>query len=239
MADRKMFVILGAGAFGKLVLEDLIPQKCDIVLIDKNADTIDLYKDDVSLAYEADIINEEILKRYLPRSTDAAIVDLGRDIEVSILVTNYLKKMGISRIIVKAESSEHGEILEIVGATEVVFPDREAAKRIAPALLSNDLHNFLPVSRELTLAEVVVPEKYRGKGIPESGILKDEEIQVLAIKLPGSDEYILPEECYQFNARDIVLVLCPNSVIDKWTGIETALTGNISFFDVFRRKNEQ
>ena len=73
-------------------------------------------------------------RHYLAReiSFDAAIVDLGDRIEASILVTNYLKKLGVRAIIARAESQEHGEILDLVGATKVVFPNQEAARRIAP-----------------------------------------------------------------------------------------------------------
>jgi trk system potassium uptake protein TrkA len=34
----------------------------------------------------------------------------------------------------------------MVRATRVVFPDREAAKKIAPLLVSDSLFSFLPIS---------------------------------------------------------------------------------------------
>jgi len=127
-------------------------------------------------------------------------VDLGDRIEVSILVTNYLKKMGIKNIIAKAESNEHGEILEIIGANHVVFPNKEAAKRIAPMILSELLHRYFPIDENLVIAEIAVPEKFAGKTLKEADLRKKTGINLVGIKEDGKyvhvfdPEYVLPKD---------------------------------------------
>jgi trk system potassium uptake protein TrkA len=107
----KQFAIIGLGFFGKRMLEELVDTGCEVLIIDKDAEVIEQYKDKVTASYIADAISEEIINRIVPSSIDAAIVDLGDNLEVSILVTNYLKKLGVRRILAKAESDQHAEIL--------------------------------------------------------------------------------------------------------------------------------
>ena len=86
------------------------------------------------------------------------------------MATNYLKKMGIREIIAKAQTDEHGEILKMVGATDVIFPDQEAAKRLTPMLASSVLFNFMPISKNLSLAEVRVNADCVGKTLLEANL---------------------------------------------------------------------
>jgi len=128
----KQFAIIGLSKFGQRMLEELVGTGCEIILIDKDRQRVDQYKDQAAAVYVADALNEDVLEKLVPKGIDAAIVDPGDLTEVSILVTHYLKKMGIREIIAKADSDEQEEILKLVGATRVVRPNTEAARRIAP-----------------------------------------------------------------------------------------------------------
>ncbi len=57
----KQFAIIGISTFGKRVLDELVDVDCEIILIDKRSELIDLYKDSVTSAYIADVINEETI----------------------------------------------------------------------------------------------------------------------------------------------------------------------------------
>ena len=164
----KQYAIIGMSNFGKSMLDELTKIDCEILVIDKDRELVESLKDRVDSAFIADAINEETIQRLIPNTIDAAIVDLGDRIEVSILVTNYLKKMGVKKIIAKAESNEHGEILQIIGADHVVFPNKEAAKRLAPMILSDALFNYFPIGEDLVIAEVRMPDKYADNTIIEA-----------------------------------------------------------------------
>ncbi|MEW5818526.1 MAG: TrkA family potassium uptake protein, partial [Spirochaetota bacterium] len=202
----KQFAIIGISIFGKRMLEELSQTGAEILIVDKDREIIEKYKDRVTSAYIADVMNEETIKKLIPSTIDAAIVDLGDKIEVSILVTNYLKKIGVKNIVVKAETDEHGEILEIVGATRVVFPNREAAKRITPLLVSPLLFNFLPISNGLVMAEVKVPVKYYGMSLIEADLRKTKQLNVIAIRKEDDSEYRLFTPEYQLKPNDFLLV---------------------------------
>ena len=135
-------------------LEELLEITNEIIIIDRDKDVIEKYKDFARASYITDAINETALRKIVPPEIDAVIVDLGGKIESSIMTINFLHKMGIREIVAKAQTDEHGEILKLMGATKVIYPDREAAKRITPILASSLLFDFMPISQNLSLAEI-------------------------------------------------------------------------------------
>jgi trk system potassium uptake protein len=216
----KQFVIIGLGAFGKRMLEELIGTGCEILIIDKDSSVIDLYKDKVAASYIADAISEEIVNKLVPSTIDAAIVDLGDNVEVSILATNYLKKLGVKRIVTKAESRQHAEILDLVGATDIILPNKEAARRVAPLLLSSILFSYLPISKDFAIAEIKVPEKYVGKSLIEANLRQEHHLNVIALKRQDADDYtyFLPD--YRLQAEDVLLVAAKDEDIEAFAATE-------------------
>jgi trk system potassium uptake protein TrkA len=216
----KQFAIIGLGIFARRILDELVDTGCEILLIDKDRETVEHWKDKVTASYIADVISEEIITNLVPSTIDAAIVDLGDNIEASILSTNYLKKLGIARIVAKAESDQHAEILDLVGATDIILPNREAARRIAPLLLSSVLFSYLPISREFAIAEIMLPEKYVGKTLIEANLRQVANLNVIALRRDGAADYtyFLPD--YRLQAPDLLLVAGKEDDIASFAKIE-------------------
>ncbi len=203
----KQFAIIGLGSFGLRMMEELLSITTELIIIDKDRETIEKYKDQAKAAYIADAINEVALSKIIPADIDAVVVDMGGKIELSLMVTNYLKKMGVRDIIVKAQTDEHGEVLSMLGATRIVFPDREAAKRITPMLVSSLLFNFMPISENLSLAEVQANEYCLGKTLIEANLRKEFGLNVVAMrKKEGGDFAFISDPSYTFEEQDILLV---------------------------------
>jgi trk system potassium uptake protein len=191
----KQFAIIGLSNFGKCMLDEFEQFDCVILVIDKSRELVESIKERVTSAYIADAMNEETINRLVPDSIDAAVIDLGDSIEVSILVTNYLKKMGVGKIIAKAESAQHGEILQIIGADTIVFPNREAAKRLAPMTASDALFGYFPISEELIIAEIQAPASVDGKSVAEADLRREAGLNIIAVKQNEKYRHIeSPEE---------------------------------------------
>jgi trk system potassium uptake protein TrkA len=131
---------------------------------------------------------------------------MGDRLEVSILVTNYLKKIGVREIIAKAETNDHGEILELVGATRIVFPNKEAAKRIVPLLISSLVFSYLPISNEFVIAEIKVPSPLVGKSLIQVDFRRKHNINVIAFRKLDVENYALFSPEYRLKEDDILLV---------------------------------
>lgn len=213
----KQFAILGLGYFGKNVLDELLDMDVDILLIDKDREVIEAYRDAPVTAVIMDVLNEASLRHALPASVDAVVIDFGDKIEASILATSYCRKMGIDRIVVKAETEGHAEILELVGATKIVFPNREAAKRIVPLMLSSALLNYLPVSGNLVIAELEVPKHFDGKSVVEAELRRKYGLNLISVK-NQDEEYGLFTPEYRFRPGDIALVSGRDEALEAFTG---------------------
>ena len=200
----KQVAILGLGSFGRSILDELIDLKVEVFIVDKDRQIIDLYRDAPFHAVIADILSIENLRKILPESTDAVIIDMGGKMEASILAASYCSKLNIKSIIAKAETEAQGEILELVGATKVVFPNKEAAKRITPLLLSDTLLSYMPVSAKLSLAEFAVPEQLIGKSLIEAQLRVKYNLNLISVR-SGGEEFSSCEPVYVFKQGDIGL----------------------------------
>ncbi len=216
----KQYVIIGAGRFGQRVIEGLSEIDCEILVIDKDRELIERLKDQVTDAYIADLLDEQTVRKLVPTGVDAAIIDLGDRSEISILVTNYLKKMGVREIVVKAETQEHAEILNIVGATHIIFPNREAAQRLVPMIAYSNLFNFMPIGEGLIIAEVRVPRKNIGMTLIEADFRRIYKFNVIAMRKAGDGDtgYRYYNAEHQLEADDILLVAGNEDDLSKLAG---------------------
>ncbi len=229
----KQFVFVGLGNFSIKMIEQLAPYDCELMIIDKDTDLIEKYKNYVTSAYIADAINEELMVRLVPEYVDGAIIDVGKNIEVSILVCNYFSKIGIDKIIARAESDEHGEILELVGATDVIFPNSEAAKRTAPALVSDYLFNYMPISKNLAIAEIKLPKKYIDKTVQEISFRNKFSLNIIGVRKNVEQDYKFLELDYKIQEKDYLLIAGKEEDITKFTG-ENINTSKKNMIDRFK-----
>lgn len=216
------------------MLEKLADVSDELIILDKDAEMIDRYKDLAANAYVVDAIDDEALRRVIPESLDVAVVDVGGNIEAAILVTNSLKKMGVAEIIVKADTEERGEVFEIVGATRVVYPDREAASRIVPMLVSPSLFNFMPIGTNFVMAEVCIPEKYAGMTLIEANLRQRHGINVIALRPEEAQEYRFFDPEYKLRERDILLIAGKEREVMEFSGMEER-AAKVNIGEIFTR----
>lgn len=182
--------IIGLGFFGIRMLDELSEVGSEIIIVDKDAEKIEKYKGKAKASYISDVINKEVFVKIIPPYIDTAIVDFDDKLEPAILTTHYLKQMGIKNIIVQAKSDTHGELLQIAGAPQIVYPAMEAARRITPLLISRQLCSYFQLSSDFVIAEVEILDELEGKTLLESGIRNQYGLNVIACRNPGQTEFI-------------------------------------------------
>jgi trk system potassium uptake protein TrkA len=215
----KNYAFIGLGPLAMSMLERIAQVTDRIVVVDRDSQLIDRVKELVKTAYVADILDEEALRKILPEAIDVAIIDVSSDIEAEILVTHWLKKIGVKEIIVKSSSDERSEILKIVGATRVVNSDREAAARIVPLVLSSALYNFMPIGGDLVMAEVRVPKEVVGNSLIEADLRRKHGINVVAVRSENSTNYRDFDRDYKLKADDYLLVAAKEADIFEFSEI--------------------
>jgi len=214
----RQFAIIGLDIFGERALEELAPLDISLLIVDKNEAIIQNYKNRVAAAYVMDVTKMDALEKIIPKTIDVAIVDLGENIEAAMLVTNFLKGLGIKQIVVKADTDQQGKILKILGATMVIFPQKEAIRRVIPMLISPLLLNYLTISEELIIAEVCVPVKFIGMTLIDANLRKNHQLNVIAIKNTKENQYQNFSLYYQFAKDDVILVSGDEKHISEFVG---------------------
>ncbi|MCM8814106.1 MAG: TrkA family potassium uptake protein [Candidatus Omnitrophica bacterium] len=200
-------LVIGLGTFGTALVSELVSKGGQVVVIDQNSGRSDPVKDLVERVIVADATNREVLAEYA-KDIDCAIVAIGERVDSSILVTYLLKELGVRRIIAKAVSEEHGKILKVVGANDVVFPERDEARRLATSLISPDVLDFIKLSGDFSVVEIAVPERFVKQTIRGLDLRNKYGMQILAVKnaLTGAVQ-IMPTPDYELQADDILVVI--------------------------------
>jgi len=214
--NARSALIIGLGQFGSTLVEDLSKKGWELIVIDSDPEKAQHVKDRVSQVIIADAANREILQKFATQ-TEMTIVCSGEKIDNSVLITYYLKDIGIKRILAKASSREHGEILRAVGADQILFPERETAQRLALNLTSPDIMEVIKLSDNFDIVEASIPDSFIGKTIKELALRNKYQIDVLAIKnaLTGN-LIIMPPAEHKFSPDDIMIIIGGIDSIEKF-----------------------
>lgn len=208
-------LVIGLGSFGQELVSEFIAKDTDLVVIETDKVKAQQIQDRVSKVIIADATNKDILAEYA-KDVDCAIVCLGDRIDSSILITHLLKELGVKKIIAKASSHEHGEILKVVGAHEVVFPERDMAKRIATSLVAPDMLEFIKLSEDFNIVEIAAPDKFIKHTLRSLELRSKWGIDILAIRNPLTGKVqVMPPADYELKPDDILIVLGEADAIRK------------------------
>ena len=116
----------------------------EVIAIDSDKEKVQKVQDCSSYAILGDASKKDFLLAQGIEEMDAVVVSTGERSHLSTLITLFLKEMKVPRILVKAISEDHGRILEKVGATEVIYPEKDMAAKTARALAQPQYHGFYP-----------------------------------------------------------------------------------------------
>jgi trk system potassium uptake protein TrkA len=200
------FTVIGLGKFGSHVARTLYEKGHEIVGIDASKERVQDLRDHCTQAIVADCTDLETLKALGIADSEAVVVSLGERMDMSILVTLYLREMGVKRIVAKAVSPDHGKILALIGATEIVHPERDTAVRVANALGARSILEYLPIGPGFSLVEMAAPRRFLGKTLGELAIRTTYHVLVVAVK-NGDRLDLVPGASYAVGEGDILVVI--------------------------------
>jgi trk system potassium uptake protein TrkA len=208
------YAVIGLGKFGATVVRTLFARGHEVVAVDRDRARVQEVRDSCTQAIEANCTDQDTLRALGLHDADAVVVSLGEQMDASILVTLYLRELGLKGIVVKAVSEDHGKILHLIGATEIVHPERDTARRVARGLGLRSIVEYLPLAGDSSLVEVQVPKEFVGKTLAELEIRKRYQVLVVAIKrgdglviATGGDERLL--------AGDVLVLVGKDADLDR------------------------
>jgi len=147
---------------------------------------------------------------------DAVVVSTGERSHLSTLITLFLKELKVPRIFVKAINEDHGRILEKVGATDIIYPEKEMAKKIAHSISSPNILEFIPLAEEYSLSETVPPRHFIGKTLIDLDLRKKFSVTVIAIKEVLTDQFLVaPSPTHVIKDSDVLIMIGKTDDIDR------------------------
>lgn len=202
------FAVIGLGSFGSYLARTLYEKGHEVLVIDKDKDKVEEAKDFSSQAVWMDSADKESLQALGVQDMDVAVVSLGPEMEPSILTVLYLHELGVNRILAKALSPDHGKILEAIGATEVIYPERDMAVRLAQRLGSRNVLEYLPLAENISIQEIVPPEAFIGKKLRDLDLTNRYRVQVIAVRQLVPDRLIfIPGADFVVKDSDVLVVM--------------------------------
>lgn len=198
------FVVIGLGHFGAALAERLVTMGHEVIGVDKSMNRVEACKDKLTNVICLDS-SDPIAASHLPlKNTDMAIVCGGADEGESLLITAMLKKRGVQKITVRSITSLQESVLEAMGISEIIRPERESAERWAMKLSVKNYINLFEVSSGHFIVEVIVPAKLVGKTIAESELNKKYNIIVLTKLKQISVKNEIGAKTFTLNAGSVV-----------------------------------
>jgi len=184
--------------------------------IDSDPQKVQAIRDSVTMAIVADATDREVLEALGFREMHPIVVCIGSEINNSVLATLHLKEMGVRRIVAMAISEPRGRILEKIGASETVFPERDMAIAVAERPHNPNMLDYLPLSPDYSIVELAPPKGFVGKPLRELDLINRYGVQVVAVReLIPERLHMIPTANFVIKDSDIVILLRPNKSLER------------------------
>ena len=202
----KSFLIVGTGTFGHHLCHELSKTKCDIMIADQSSDAMDDLLPLVVSAKVGDCTNIDVLRSFGIPSFDACFVCVKSDFQACLEITDQLKELGAKKIYSKADRELEAKFLTRAGADRIIFPEREAAARIADSESSDRIFDFIQLAENYAICEISPRAEWVGHTVAELGFRAKYGLNLVAAK-KGTQVRPVLDPGYTFSADEHVLVL--------------------------------
>ena len=220
----KRFAVIGLGNFGFYTAKTLYEEKNEVIAIDLDKSRVQAIDQFATEAVVLDATDKESLRSLGIVEMDGVIVCTGTKLSTSTMICLYLHEIGVKKILAKALDEDHGKILTKVGATDIIFPERDMAVRTARGLSHPNVLDFIPLSDEFNLVQIEPPRDYIGKSIKALNLRAKHNVHIIAIKQRFPEEFILvPPPEYIIKDTSILIILGKSDDINSIKAIKKVL----------------
>ncbi|MBQ1914251.1 MAG: TrkA family potassium uptake protein [Selenomonadaceae bacterium] len=205
MADKKQFVVFGLGRFGSNLAIALADMGYNVLGVDRDENIASSMANRLTHVVSFDIRDARAMEQAGIASFDAAIIASG-NLEASLMATMLCKEMNLSEIIVKAIDERHAEMARRLGATEVIFSERDTARRVAFRLVSPHMVDYIEIAKDIQIMGVDMPRRLVGKNLIESELRSLYQLNLIALIHEGKT-IVSPSPNQVFAADDRMFLI--------------------------------
>lgn len=215
---RKQALVIGLGQFGLSLSRALTERGVDVMAVDLDPALVEIAADFVAEAVVFNALDEEALSRADPARRDVCVVAIGNEArEGSILCTALLRQMGAPRVVARATNDLHERILKVVGAHEVVNPERAFGERLATRLAYAGVLEEAPLGEDLTITEIHIPNALVGRTLLDLKLPRRFGVTVVAVRRTqdGRGRLLIPRPDDPLKADDILVMVAPPGAVTQ------------------------
>ncbi|MBV7411576.1 potassium channel family protein [Dermabacteraceae bacterium P13115] len=207
-------LVIGLGRFGASIALTLEELGTNVLAMDSDPDLVQEYSGRLTHVVQADATNMDALSQVGAADFSVAVVGVGTSIEASVLISANLVDLGRPVIWAKAISQAHGKILERIGCHHVVFPEKDAGKRVAH-LVNGRLIDYIEFDDGFAIVKMRPPRETQGFTLSESDIRGKYGVTVVGVKSPGRD-FTYAEPTTKVSPHDLLIVSGNTELIERF-----------------------
>ena len=202
---KKNFAVFGLGRFGRNVALTLEELGYNVLGADKDENVVAEMAQSLTKVVSFDIRDAYALNESDVSSFDVVII-ASKSLEASLMATMLCKEFGVEKIIVKAIDERHAKMAEQLGATEIIFSERDTARALARRLVSQNSSDLKEIDEDIGVLSLNVPKKFVGKNLIEAELRNKYNVNVVAIK-DGENILVTPPPNHIFKAGEKIFIV--------------------------------
>lgn len=175
-----VYCVIGLGRFGSAAAKYLAEAGCEVMVIDAVESKVRELRPFTALAFVTNDLGIDNLREMGVGDCSTVIIGIGGAIDVSVLTALHVINLGVPRVIAKAVSTEHGELLQKLGA-ESIYPERDMAIRLGKQLTTNTVMEYISLSNNMEISEVEISGWLSGKTLMDAALREKYSVNIIAL----------------------------------------------------------
>ncbi|ORT99820.1 K(+)-uptake protein KtrA [Anaerovibrio sp. JC8] len=214
MRRKRQFAILGMGRFGISLAETLESMGYEVLCVDVDENLVSKLAEQVSRIVSFDIRDARAFDQVGIESFDTVIIS-AKKLEASLMATMLCKERNVPDIVVKAIDERHAEMAKRMGATQIIFSERDMARRLALHLVAPNVQDYIEINGDIKIINFNAPEDLWGKTLRDANLRERYALNVIAI-IHEKATLITPPPSYEFCKGDKIFAIGSNEVLAKF-----------------------
>ncbi len=217
----KSYIIIGLSTFGKYLTQYLYEKGFEVIAIDSEEERVEEVKPYLLEGIVGNAKEKDTLKKIGVQDVDGVIVSLGQKVDDSLLVILHLKELKVQNIYVKVLTDDHAKIINMIEASDIVFPERDSAYRLAQRIDNPNILDYIPLTEEYSIIDWAPTESFIGKTIGEIDLRKQYGVQVVSIEETRPERVkLIPRSTHVIKASDTLVIIGENENLEKLKKLE-------------------
>lgn len=233
-SEKQTFLVIGLGVFGTQIVHSLSQSESDVIVVDNNPDMIQKMKEFPVYPFQLDSTIEEAWKELDITSVDCVIISIGENMMTSVLTTLLMKKFKIPRIIARANSAEHAQILKLTQVSEIIRPEIESAEKLVGSLVGGAgfVLSYERIWKNHAIIEIQINKQIAGQTLVNLDLRQRYKVNVIAIKHPVVQVNENFENIYEYEINEV-----PNPHLELLEGDILIILGKLSDIKILQESH--